>query len=126
MPIKRYKRQVTKKHRFYRKTKKYSKKNISKRRRYSKKKYQKGGLFNPEESAQIKEKLIHIGFTDKNEINYIITNMGRMSQQFSGIYFEQLLHQMSTIDNPEEFKEWIERLQPDFEENVETDIEDED
>lgn len=120
----RHKRKTAKKHRVHRRTKKYLKKNMSKRRRYSKRVYQKGGLFNDSETAQLTTELKRIGFTDNNEINNMITDMGKMSQQFSGNDFGQLLYQMNSIDSPEEFKEWIKDIQPSFEEKVETDIED--
>ncbi len=120
----RYKRKTAKKHRVHKRTKKYLKKNMSKRRRYSRRVYQKGGLFNDSETAQLREELKRIGFTDDNEINNIVTDMGRMSQQFSGNDFGQLLYQMNGINSPEEFKEWIKDIQPVFEEQVETDVED--
>lgn len=120
----RHKRRVTKKHRVHRRTKKYLKKNMSKRRRYSKRVYQRGGLFNDNETAQLKDALKRIGFTDENEINNIITDMGKMSQQFSGKDFGQILYQMEPIKSPEEFREWIADTQPFFEEIVETDVED--
>lgn len=120
----RHKRKTAKKHRVHKRTKKYLKKNMSKRRRYSKRVYQKGGLFNDSETAQLREELKRIGFTDDNEINNIITDMGRMSQQFSGNYFQQLLHQIKNINSPEQFKKWIADVQPYFEEQVETDVED--
>jgi hypothetical protein len=101
-------------------------KNMSKkRRRYSKKAYQHGGLFNDNESEQLRTKLKEIGFTDDNEINNMITDMGRMSQQHtSPNHFEQLIEQMDTIHDTEEFKKWLKEIQEIFEDRVETDSED--
>ena len=125
-----HKRKTAKKHRVQRRTKKYLKKNMSKRRRrYSKRVYQKGGLFNDTESAQLKEELKRIGFTDNNEINNIIIGMGKMSQQHSKPQdFKELLHQMNSFHNgdTENFKEWLNNIEPMFEERVETDAEDSD
>ncbi len=125
----RHKRKTAKKHRVHRKTKKYLKKNMSKRRRYSKRVYQKGGLFNDSETAQLREELKRIGFTDVNEINNIIIGMGKMSQQHSKPRdFKELLHQMNSFHNgdTENFKKWLNNIKPMFEERVETDVEDSD
>ncbi len=128
------KRRVTKKNRIHKRTnkkinkrtKKYLKKNMSKRRRrYSKKAYQRGGLFNDNHSEELRTKLKEIGFTDDNEINKMIIDMGRMSQQHSSPNdFAQLIEQMDTFHDTEEFKEWLEKIQEDFEGKVETDSED--
>lgn len=124
----RHKRKTAKKHRVHKRTKKYLKKNMSKRRRrYSKRVYQKGGLFNSTETARLTTELKRIGFTDENEINNIIADMGKASQQFSKPQdFEELLNQMSTFNNgdTEEFKEWVKDIVPMFEGRVETDTED--
>ena len=106
--------------------KKYLKKNMSKkRRRYSKKIYQKGGLFNDDESEKLKTKLTEIGFNDDNEIDNILTGMQKMSQQHTRPEdFEELLNQMNTFHDKEEFKEWLATIEPMFEDKVETDVED--
>ena len=129
------KRRVTKKNRVNKRTKKYlrknmskknmSRKNMSKKRRSSKKIYQRGGLFNDNESEKLRTKLREIGFTDDNEINNMITDMGRMSQQHSTPnHFDQLIEQMDTFHDKEEFKEWLKEIQEMFEDKVETDSED--
>jgi hypothetical protein len=120
------KRRITKKRLINRRTKKYLKKNMSKKRRiYSKKIYQKGGLFNDDESAKLKESLKRIGFTEDNEIDNILTGMQKMSQQHTTPEtFGELLDQMSTFHDKEEFKQWLGNIEPMFEDKVETDVED--
>lgn len=120
------KRRITKKRPVNRRTKKYLKKNMSKkRRRNSKKVYQKGGLFNDNESEKLKTKLKDIGFTDDNEIDNILTGMQKMSQQHTTPEnFEELLNQMNAFHDKEEFKEWLATIEPMFEDKVETDVED--
>ena len=115
---------VTKKYRINKRTKKYFKKNMSKKRRSSKKIYQRGGLFNENESEQIRTKLKEIGFTDDNEIENIIADMSSISQQIGGKYFEELIEQMNTFTDTEEFKEWLKNIKINFEDKVETDSED--
>ncbi len=118
------KNRVTKKHRINKRTKKYLKKNMSKKRRSSKKIYQRGGLFNDTETQELRTKLRDIGFTDDDEINKIIADMSSISQKIGGQYFEELINQMNTFDNKEEFKAWVKNIKINFEDKVETDSED--
>lgn len=114
---------VTKKNRINKRTKRHLRKNMSKKRRSSKKIYQRGGLFNDNESDQLRTKLRDIGFTDDNEIDNIIADMSSISQQIGGKYFEELINQMNTITDTEEFKEWLKSIKINFEDKVETDSE---
>lgn len=123
-----HKRRSSKKHYNKKSTKRNIKnRHITKRKKISKKNYQYGGLFNDVESARLREELKRIGFTNETEIDKIITDMGRMSQQHTKPNdFNFLLEQMSTFHNgdTEEFKEWIKDVSDDFEKKVETDNED--
>ena len=98
---------------------------MSKKRRSSKKIYQRGGLFNDDESEKLKTKLREIGFTEDDEIKNIIADMSSISQKIGGKYFAELIEQMDTFHDTEEFKGWLKNIKINFEDKVETDSEDE-
>jgi hypothetical protein len=102
-----------------------SKKRRNTKRRNTKRRYsrQRGGLFNSRETDILKQKLKVIGFTDENEINNILGEMGTFSQRFSGVYIRDLTDEMDKLNNKEEFKRWLNEIKPDFDDDVDTDYE---
>jgi hypothetical protein len=101
----------------------YKKRRINKRRS-AKKLYQQGGKFNDAEKTQIINKLKELGVTNDNTINNYIEKFDLSSQLFSGKHLDQLLQQLEFIPLTE-LDEWVYGLD-NLEEQVETDVEDED
>ena len=112
--------------------KRYSRKRRNKKS--YKKQYQRGGNFNEEETARLKDKLRSLRIRDgseltEEEINEIVDELGTVSQQFSGDNFEQLLYQIQNDDiaeiifnNKDHFKDWVKQNVYHFEIDVETDV----
>jgi hypothetical protein len=104
------------------KSKKYCKTNKSKKRcKNTFRRFQKGGLFNPDETRILKERLIQIGFVEDADDH--IEDLSKISQKFTGPYFDQLMEQINAIHTPEEFIVWKDDVIADFEHYVDTDVE---
>lgn len=117
------KRKITKRNIKRKRTRKQMRRQ-SKRRQYRQKKY-RGGKFNEVQEQRLKDRLREIGFTDEAEMNNIITNIiGSSAQVFADPDgFEQLLHQIETINSPQQFRDWIEGWGNIWDEEVQTDSE---
>jgi hypothetical protein len=82
-----------------------------------------GGKFNETEEDTLKLSLERFNFSDE-ELKEVITILGLGSQQFWGNNLEQLIAQIETIPNKEEFMEWLSIDYNVFAEQDETDYED--
>lgn len=105
--------------------KSYKKKHINKK---YKKRLQFGGLFNSNEKSYLQTKIKELfpDVTDE-EINIQIQKLDKVSQIFQGENgVEQFISQMETIPkNYESLRQFVDETVNDFEEDVSTDVEDE-
>lgn len=105
--------------------KSYKKKHINKK---YKKRLQFGGLFNSNEKSYLQTKIKELfpDVTDE-EINIQIQKLDKVSQIFQGENgVEQFISQMETIPkNYESLRQFVDETVNDFEEDVATDVEDE-